>query len=210
MATTHLHYHKKKPCWRTKTYCHGKRSMLACLPATSDTQCGFEECSHVGGVGVSPFCPRIALLVAFGAKAGTGLDLCMTPTPCLTSPSRDTKRRCMRGCFPRQGPLRKSVGKALRKCLEGSPTPPRDTKKRSRMPEGGGEEGAGPQQNQHRYQHQHQLSSPREEAATGSSVAGRQRKKRRAREGGGDTAENNTKSDHEVYRDPPAGCLRTV
>ncbi|CAM9898885.1 unnamed protein product [Ectocarpus sp. 4 AP-2014] len=93
-----------------------------------------------------------------------------------------------------QGPLRKSVGKALRKCLEGSPTPPRDTKKRSRMPEGGGVEAVGLQQNQHR--HQHQLSSPREET-TGSSVAGRQRKKRRTREGGGDTAEHNTKSDHE-------------
>ncbi|CBJ26144.1 conserved unknown protein [Ectocarpus siliculosus] len=93
-----------------------------------------------------------------------------------------------------QGPLRKSVGKALRKCLEGSPTPPRDTKKRSRMPEGGGVEAVGLQQNQHR--HQHQLSSPREET-TGSSVVGRQRKKRRAREGGGDTTEHNTKSDHE-------------
>ncbi|CAM9904646.1 unnamed protein product [Ectocarpus fasciculatus] len=93
-----------------------------------------------------------------------------------------------------QGPLRKSVGKALRKCLEGSPTPPRDTKKRSRMPEGGGQEAVGLQQSQHR--HQHQLSSPREEG-TGSSAAGRQRKKRRAREGGGDTADNNSKSDHE-------------
>ncbi|CAB1101477.1 unnamed protein product [Ectocarpus sp. CCAP 1310/34] len=93
-----------------------------------------------------------------------------------------------------QGPLRKSVGKALRKCLEGSPTPPRDTKKRSRMSEGDGVEAVGLQQNQHR--HQHQLSSRREEA-TGSSVAGRQRKKRRAREGGGDTADHNTKSDHE-------------
>lgn len=106
-----------------------------------------------------------------------------------------------------QGSLRKSVGKALRKCLEGSPTPPRDTKKRSRMPEGGGVEPVGLQQNQHR--HQHQLSSPREET-TGSSVAGRQRKKRRAREGGGDTAEHHTKSDHEVWRDPPVRGLRTV
>lgn len=151
----------------------------------------------------------MALLVAFGAKAGSGLDLyvCMTPTPCLTSPSRDTKRWCMRGCFPRQGPLRKSVGKALRKCLEGSPTPPRDTKKRSRMPEGGGGEAVGLQQNQHR--HQHQLSSPREEG-TGSSAAGRQRKKRRAREGGGDTADNNSKSDHEVCRNPPVRGVRTV
>ena len=75
-----------------------------------------------------------------------------------------------------QGPLRKSVGKALRKCVEGGPTPLRDKKKRTRaLGEAGGEP-----------QHQHQQYSPHEESS-------RQRKRGRARDGGGDD-----KSDYEV------------
>eukprot|EP00904_Undaria_pinnatifida_P002630 jgi/Undpi1/12368/HiC_scaffold_5.g02040.m1 len=74
-----------------------------------------------------------------------------------------------------QGPLRKSVGKALRKCVEGGPTPLRDKKKRTRaLGEAGGEP-----------QHQHQQYSPHEESS-------RQRKRGRARDGGGDD-----KSDYE-------------
>eukprot|EP00752_Nemacystus_decipiens_P002788 g2604.t1 len=87
-----------------------------------------------------------------------------------------------------QGPLRKSVGKALRKCLEGSPTPPRDRKKRPRGPDGGGVSASGQQHQQQQH------SSPREEPAN-SSTAGRQRKKKRAREGRGDA--DNGKSDLE-------------
>lgn len=91
-----------------------------------------------------------------------------------------------------QGPLRKSVGKALRKCLEDNPAPSRDRKKRPRTPEGHGGGAAG--------QHQQHYSSPREEPSN-SNTAGRQRKKLRAREGGGDA--DNSKSDHEVLQSVP-------
>eukprot|EP00903_Cladosiphon_okamuranus_P010657 g10075.t1 len=99
-----------------------------------------------------------------------------------------------------QGPLRKSVGKALRKCLEVNPTPPRDKKKRPRTPDGGGAQAAGHKNQQQHHHHPH--SSPLEEPTNAntntknsSSAAWRQRKKRRAREGGGDA--DNSKSDLE-------------
>lgn len=91
-----------------------------------------------------------------------------------------------------QGPLRKSVGKGLRKCLEGSPTPPRDKKKRPRQNEFAGAGVPG-----HLQQQQQQFSSAGDEGAS-MGTTGRQRKKRRAREGGGD-ADSSSKSDNEVY-----------
>lgn len=78
-----------------------------------------------------------------------------------------------------QGPLRKSVAKALRKCVEDGPNTPRDRKKRLRTPE------AGPGGNHSNPPHQH---SPREESS------GRQRKKGRGRDRDGPD-----KSDHEVF-----------